>query len=772
MTFSTSANKITPPSVLEAAQQALPCVAQPGRQAEEEELRREATLQASIAGTLQQIASSDMDLQSVLSLMAQRTHSLTGGDGASIELIEIVEGMRSRQTILQAASGIAIDRIGLRLQLDESLSGAAVRANAALYCEDGETDDRVDREVCRQLGTRAIIVAPLRAGSEIIGVLKALSSRPAAFSARDLGNLQILAESLGAIIQRHQALEQLRISESQYRLMFVNNPHPMWVYDTGTLRFLAVNAAAVRHYGYSEQEFLGMTLRDVRPEEDIAALEEGVLVASRGSHLPRVWRHRKRDGTIIMVEIISDHIEFNGVRARLVLANDITRRLHAEQEIQQLAFYDPLTGLPNRLLLLDRLQQSMTSCKRNKTSAALLFVDLDNFKLLNDTLGHDKGDLLLKQVGARLLSCTRDSDTTARFGGDQFVVLREGLSDEFASAAKDAMLLTQSIVDTFQAAFLLHDARHHCTPSIGIAVFNEQSGSVDEILKRADLAMYQAKASGRNTVRFFDPEMQRRVTERAAMEADMRHALERREFVLYYQPQTGVDDSVCGAEALVRWLHPERGLISPMEFIPLAEETGMIVPLGQWVLETACAQLAAWSANEETARLSVSVNVSASQFRQPDFVQRVCEILECSNANPDLLKLELTESLMVDDVEITVSKMVALRSKGIRFSLDDFGTGYSSLAYLKRLPLDQLKIDQSFVRDVLTDPNDAAIVRMIIVLGQTLGLSVIAEGVETRMQQEFLTLQGCRQYQGYLFGRPVPAPQFEALIRKESPPQH
>jgi diguanylate cyclase (GGDEF)-like protein len=399
----------------------------------------------------------------------------------------------------------------------------------------------------------------------------------------------------------------------------------------------------------------------------------------------------------------------------------------------------------------------------------LLFIDLDNFKVLNDTLGHDMGDLLLQQVSARLVSCTRETDTAARFGGDEFIVVQEGLSEEFSLAAADAMLLAQRIIAAFQTTFVLQGIKHHCTPSIGIAVFNGRSGSVDDILKRADMAMYQAKASGRNTMRFFDPEMQRRVTERAAMEVDLRRALERQEFVLHYQPQADNGDFVCGAEALVRWQHPERGMISPMEFIPLAEETGLIVPLGQWVLETACAQLAVWAASDRTAALTVSVNVSPVQFRQVDFVQRVCNVLERTNANPGRLKLELTESLMVDEIDVTIAKMAALRSKGIRFSLDDFGTGYSSLSYLKRLPLDQLKIDQSFVRDVLTDPNDAAIVRMVIVLGQTLGLSVIAEGVETQLQQEFLAQQGCSQFQGYLFGRPVPAAQFETLIRKKGP---
>lgn len=732
------------------------------RKQAEESARRAAEVQAGIADTLQRIAAENLDLQGALGLMAQRAQELTGADGSAVELIE------GEEIVYRATAGLATKQFGRRLRQTHSLSGYAARNNTAVCCHDYEIDERVDRVACAELGARSIIVAPLRAGTHIIGTLKAMAVRRAAFTATDLSNLKILAESLGAIIQRHQALDQLRHSEAQYRLMFTNNPHPMWVYDTTSLRYLAVNSAAIRHYGYSEQEFLGMTLKDMRLAEDAVALEDAVNAAIQGLHVPSVFRHRKKDGSVIMVEITSDHIEFNGVDARIVLASDVTERLRAEHEIQKLAFYDPLTGLPNRLLLMERLQQAMATSARNGTAAALLFIDLDNFKVLNDTLGHDKGDVLLRQVGVRLQACARETDTAARFGGDEFVVLQEGLPESCAEAGDYAMLLAQRILVTFQATFLLHGEKYHCTPSIGIAVFNGHTVSLDEILKRADMAMYQAKASGRNTVRFFDPEMQRRVSERAAMEAALHNALERNEFMLHYQPQIDQGDRICGAEALVRWQHPQRGVISPAEFIPLAEEAGLILPIGEWVLETACAQLTAWDACPATANLSLSVNVSASQFRAADFVERVLAIVEHTGADPTRLKLELTESLMVDDIEVTIAKMAALRRKGIRFSLDDFGTGYSSLAYLKRLPLDQLKIDQSFVRDVLTDPNDAAIVRMVIVLGQTLGLSVIAEGVETRLEQEFLAEQGCSQYQGYLFGRPVPALQFEEMVRLRS----
>ncbi len=442
---------------------------------------------------------------------------------------------------------------------------------------------------------------------------------------------------------------------------------------------------------------------------------------------------------------------------------DITERKSAAGEIEQLAFYDPLTGLPNRRLLLDRLRQAMASSTRSERYCALLFLDLDNFKTLNDTLGHDIGDLLLQQVAQRLGTCVREGDTVARLGGDEFVVMLEDLSENMQEAATQTETVGEKVLAVLNQPYQLANHRHRSTPSIGVTLFTDHQGTIDDLLKRADMAMYQAKASGRNALRFYDPEMQAAVTTRAALEADLREAVAKSQFLLYYQAQVDGAGRLTGVEALLRWQHPRRGLVSPLEFIPLAEETGVIMPLGLWVLETACTQLTAWAVRPEMAHLSIAVNVSAHQLHHRDFVDQVLAMLDHTGANPQRLKLELTESLLVADVEGVIAKMTALRAKGVGFSLDDFGTGYSSLSYLKRLPLDQLKIDQGFVRNILTDANDAAIAKMVVALAESLGLAVIAEGVEIKEQSDFLARQGCHAYQGYLFGRPLPLAEFEAF---------
>ena len=427
-----------------------------------------------------------------------------------------------------------------------------------------------------------------------------------------------------------------------------------------------------------------------------------------------------------------------------------------------MAFYDPLTSLPNRRLFIDRLRHALAATPRSQRHGALLFIDLDHFKTINDTLGHDTGDLLLRQVAGRLSNCLRVGDTVARQGGDEFVILLMDLSEVLEEAAAQAEAIGGKLLAALNRPYQFADRAYHCTASIGATLFDGHLKSADELLKRADLAMYQAKAAGRNTLLFFEAGMQTAVMLRAELEAELRQGLQDGQFLLYYQAQ--VDDVGCitGAEALLRWQHPVRGLVSPATFIPVAEVTGLIVPLGRWVMDAACAQLTAWSARPATAHLTLAVNVSARQFRQPDFVTQVVELLDRTGANPRKLKLELTESMLVDNVEEVITNMNVLKDLGVGFSLDDFGTGYSSLSYLKRLPLDQIKIDQSFVRDVLTDPNDAAIVRTIVALAQSLGLSVIAEGVETEPQRDYLANHGCHAYQGYLYGRPLPLEQFES----------
>ncbi len=435
----------------------------------------------------------------------------------------------------------------------------------------------------------------------------------------------------------------------------------------------------------------------------------------------------------------------------------------AHDEIRNLAFFDPLTGLPNRRLLLDRLQQTLTAGMRSNRKRALLFVDLDDFKTLNDTLGHHIGDLLLQEVARRILASIRETDTVARLGGDEFVVLLQELNEQPEDAAAQAKIVAEKILATLHEPYRLDGRECRSSSSIGITVFGTSQDSTNEVLQQADIAMYQAKAAGRNTLHFFAPALQTAVNARAEMEEDLRQAIQRKDFRVYYQPQ--VDRGVMvGAEALIRWIHPKRGFLSPDEFIPLAEQTGLILPMGDWVLETACQQITVWAARTSTAHLTVAVNISARQLLNPDFVKNVLATLLRTGANPRRLKLELTESMFVNDLEDVVGKMTELRAHGLRFSLDDFGMGYSSLGYLRRLPLDQLKIDQEFVRDILADASSSAIAQSIISLSKAMGLSVIAEGVETEGQRDFLSRLGCNSFQGYLFGAPVPLEEFQRLL--------
>jgi diguanylate cyclase (GGDEF)-like protein/PAS domain S-box-containing protein len=459
-------------------------------------------------------------------------------------------------------------------------------------------------------------------------------------------------------------------------------------------------------------------------------------------------------------------IQYKGEQAALGWFYDITSLKAAEEKIRDLAFHDSLTRLPNRQLLLDRLQQALASSARSGHHGALLFIDLDNFKILNDTLGHHIGDLLLQQVAGRLKSCVREGDTVARIGGDEFVVMLEDLSEQAIDAAAQIEAFGDKILGNLNQPYQLAAHAYRSTPSIGATLYKGHEQDRDELLKQADIAMYQAKKAGRNTLRFFDFEMQNTINARVALEGELSKALELKQFHLHYQIQIDSLYHPIGAEALIRWMHPKLGLVSPDQFIPLAEETGLILPIGKWVLETACAVIKAWQQNELTRDLVLAVNVSAKQFHQPDFVSHINETLRQHGIKASLLKLEITESMLFEDIDAIIAIMNALKQVGVQFSLDDFGTGYSSLQYLKSLPLDQIKIDQSFVRDLGTDSNDEALVRAIIAMAHSLNLEVIAEGVETEHQREFLLRNGCTQYQGYLFSKPLALEKFEALLKQ------
>lgn len=458
----------------------------------------------------------------------------------------------------------------------------------------------------------------------------------------------------------------------------------------------------------------------------------------------------------------------NQVMHFVLAFSDLSDVRRSEDRLHRLAFYDPVTNLPNRLLMFDRLQQALIGSERNGAHGAVLLIDLDDFKSVNEALGHKMGDLMLIQVAQRLKECLYTTDTLAHLSGDEFLVVLEGLDPQGSIAAEKVEMVASRIIETFSQPFDLKGHSHPASASIGISLFMGMGIDASKLVTRAETAMYRAKEVRCNAIRFFDTSTQGALQNGFKLTEWMRQGLPE-QFSLHYQIQTNELNMPIGAEALIRWQHPEQGGISPAMFIPLAEETGFIIQIGTWVLRTACEQLELWSNNPAMQHLTLSVNVSAKQFHQKDFAQQVLATLQQTGANPALLELELTEGMMVRDVDAVIEKMKLLKRHGVRFSLDDFGTGYSSLSYLKRFPLDQLKIDQSFVRGVLDDPCDAAIVRAVINLGQSMGMAVIAEGIETCEQFDFLQASGCKEFQGYLFGRPVAVDAFETLVHGKSP---
>jgi diguanylate cyclase (GGDEF)-like protein/PAS domain S-box-containing protein len=564
------------------------------------------------------------------------------------------------------------------------------------------------------------------------------------------------------ITERKQVETELRIAAVAF-----DSQEPMMITDANA-KILRVNSAFTECTGYTAGEIVGQTPRILQSGRHSRAFfrEMWEAIHRTGGWQGEIWDRRKNGEVYPKWLTISAVMRADGVVSHYVgTHHDITERKIAEEKIKELAFFDALTRLPNRTLLLDRLKQAITSSARSEACGALLFIDLDHFKTLNDTLGHDKGDLLLQQVAQRLAASVLESDTVARVGGDEFVVVLGSLHENREEAASQTEAQGEKILSVLGMPYQLGDIEYRSTASIGATVFMGQQASIDELLKQADLAMYKSKERGRNAVCFFDPDMQTVVVERAALEAGLRNAIQEDQFLLHYQAQ--VDGArVTGVEALVRWQHPLRGIVPPADFIPLAEETGLILALGGWVLEAACTQLAQWATRPEMDHLTIAVNVSVQQFREADFVDKVLATISQTGARADRLKLELTESVLVDNAQDIIQKMGALKAKGVVFSLDDFGIGYSSLSYLKRLPLDQLKIDRSFVRDVLVDPNDAVIARTIVALAQSLGLGVIAEGVETEAQRDFLAAAGCRAYQGYYFCRPLPIDDFETFFSR------
>jgi diguanylate cyclase (GGDEF)-like protein/PAS domain S-box-containing protein len=582
-----------------------------------------------------------------------------------------------------------------------------------------------------------------------------------------------MAIHLRDVTSRRKAQEQLRLLEGSIArlndIVIITEAGP---FSEPGPRIVFVNEAFERRTGYSRDEVLGRTPRLLQgPNTQRRALDQirAALEEWRPARVDLINYRKNGEPFWVDLDVSPVWDKQRKLTHWVAVGRDVTERKLAEEKIQHLAFYDALTKLPNRQLLMDRLHAALADPARPR-EGALMFIDLDNFKVLNDTLGHQKGDLLLQLVAERLRSCVSKGDTVARLGGDEFVILLENRGDKPLEPATGARAVADRILAALGEPYVLPGYLHHSTCSIGVTLFGKEDRTVSELLKQADLAMYQAKSAGRNTVCFFDPGMQAVVSANAALASDLRQAWREGQFQIDYQPQVGADGRMIGVEALLRWQHPQRGIVPPDQFIPAAEETSLIIPLGRWVLDTACAQIAAWAGRPDRSHLSIAVNVSVRQFRHPEFVEEVTSAIEQSGIEPSKLKLELTESLLADGIDVTIAKMGRLKKMGVTLSLDDFGIGYSSLSYLKRLPLDQLKIDREFVKDVLTDANDAAIARTVIGLAHSLNLDVIAEGVETEEQREFLARQGCPSYQGYLFCKPLPIHELEAFMDRLAVP--
>ena len=577
-----------------------------------------------------------------------------------------------------------------------------------------------------------------------------------------------IVTTLRDITQQQRSEAALKASEEKFAKAFHSSPDAISITERDSGRYVEVNDGFCRLTGYRTEEVIGLTLYQIgiwADENQRAALLAELQIKGRIHHLEMLW-HNKR-GEVLAVEVSVEPITLNETPCLLLTARDVSLLKNAQAQIRHLAYHDPLTNLPNRALLMDRLSQQIALLKRHNLRGALLFLDLDHFKHINDSLGHPVGDTVLKIVTARLEASVRMEDTVARLGGDEFVVLLSGLEGSRQAVSSQVQALADTLRELLSEPMFLDGHRLQVTPSIGVALIPDHGSTPADLLKRADIALYRAKDSGRNTTQMFHNSMQKTASERLRMETDLRLALSRGEFSVHYQPQIDArGNRIVGAEALVRWQHPQLGAQSPTEFIKVLEDSGLILEVGTWILDEACGAFAQLIADGlvDPLNFSLCVNISPRQFRQNDFVERVERSLEQHQLPFSLLKLEITEGIVIQNLDDTVAKMRRLKKLGVSFAMDDFGTGYSSLTYLKRLPVDALKIDQSFVRDATHDPNDAEIIRAIVAMARSLNLEVIAEGVETLEQLAFLQKLGCHLFQGYLHSRPLPIEGFRRLL--------
>lgn len=559
----------------------------------------------------------------------------------------------------------------------------------------------------------------------------------------------------GGWVATHEDITELKQREASFQLLFDNNPVPMWVFDRETLRFIAVNQAAVEHYGYDRRRFLTMSLPDLQVGETHRIDKHGSSPVEH--HFSETDWHIKENGDLIEVAIYSRTLDYDGRTAALVSVIDMTERRAAERRIAHLAHHDTLTELPNRASFTQRLASTLDRARASQQSFGLLFVDLDYFKDVNDAFGHAVGDAFLSAVSRRLQDAAEDH-FLARIGGDEFVIIADGPQPATASALAERLIAMSSEEIEIQGHYV------DIGLSIGIALYPADGSDAKTLLGNADTVLYRAKADGRGVARFFEPEMDRKTLDRHALLRDLRQAVEREEFVLHYQPQASTSGEIVGFEALVRWQHPARGMISPAEFIPLAEESGLINAIGDWVLRQACREAASWP-----SALSIAVNLSPAQFKQRDLPQLVHAVLIETGLSPMRLELEITENVLLNESARALSLLRRLKSLGVQIALDDFGTGYSSLSYLQSYPFDKIKIDAKFVSQLGSNPQSSTILRAVIALGHGLRMSVIAEGVETADQYAFLVQEHCDQVQGYFIGRPHPVCEYDQIVGRQPP---
>ncbi|AGA89600.1 PAS domain S-box/diguanylate cyclase (GGDEF) domain-containing protein [Thioflavicoccus mobilis 8321] len=730
--------------------------------AEQNQAQRAALGRALTAVSIDLLRTPSNDLDSTIRTALERLGILLGADRGYQVLIE---DDRMYPTHMWSVAGAAAP-----YEADQSLPIAALPNLTRTLAEERPVRIRsvaalpkgwaTERATLAAKGAQSLIAVPLIDRGRLVGFVGFDSIRTTRGWSDDAQRgLRIFAELLVGLLERRRTDAARLADQARYREAIDDIQEIVFQTDADC-RWTFLNPAWERVTGFPVTEALGRcSLEFAHPDDRrLGLVPFKPLVRGESDHCRYELRCLTRDGAERWLEVYArlrcgPQGEVAGTYGTLM---DVTERKAAEEEIRQLAFYDSLTGLPNRRLLVDRLYQAMAAGSRDRQHGALLFIDLDNFKILNDTSGHHKGDLLLQQVAGRLRGCIRECDTVARLGGDEFVVMLAQLNPLAQQAAAQVATIGEKIRVALGAPYDLGNGPYDSTPSIGATLFFGHQWSVDDLLKRADIAMYQAKTAGRNALCFFDPTLQKEHNSRLRQAKDINGAIGRGELHLLFQPQIDAEDRVVSAEALLRWRQPERGTVSAAELIPQAIEAGLIATVGRWVMEEACNRLAAWSREPDLAELTLAVNVSLQQVQQTDFVPEVLSILKASGADPTRLRLELPERLFTDDIDTIAVKLQVLRWHGVGLALDDFGTGQGSLRRLQQLPLDQIKIDACFVRGLADDTNDATVARAIIAMGQALGLTVVAEGVERADQRQRLLDLGCQRFQGYLFSRPVP----------------